>query len=178
MGHSPWGCKELVTTEWLHSLSFFFYELVCFWVIVFFFKKCFPQVLLKYNWHTALCKFKVYDIMTCIHHEIMITRSLVNIGTSLVVQQLSLWAPNAGDADLISGYSSVGKEYACNAGDPSLIHGLGRYAGEGSLPTLVSWLGEFHGLSRTWGCKDLDTTEWLSLSLGELIPHAASHGLK
>ena len=27
--------------------------------------------------------------------------------------------------------SSVGKEYACNAGDPSLIPGLGRFTGEG-----------------------------------------------
>ena len=27
--------------------------------------------------------------------------------------------------------SSVGKEFACNAGDPGLIPGLGRYPGEG-----------------------------------------------
>ena len=31
------------------------------------------------------------------------------------------------------------------------------------LPTLVFWLGEFHGLYNPWGCKELDTTEWLSL---------------
>ena len=32
------------------------------------------------------------------------------------------------------------------------------------LPTPVFWPGEFHGLCSLWGCKELDTTEWLSLS--------------
>ena len=27
------------------------------------------------------------------------------------------------------------------------------------LPTPVFWPGEFHGLSRPWGCKELDMTE-------------------
>ena len=36
--------------------------------------------------------------------------------------------------------SSVGKEYACNAGDPSLIPGLGRSTGEGiGYPLQYSW---------------------------------------
>ena len=36
--------------------------------------------------------------------------------------------------------SSVGKESACNAGDPSLIPGLGRSAGEGiGYPLQYSW---------------------------------------
>ena len=36
--------------------------------------------------------------------------------------------------------SSVGKESACNAGDPSLIPGSGRSSGEGiSYPLLYSW---------------------------------------
>ena len=36
--------------------------------------------------------------------------------------------------------SSVGKESACNAGDPSWIPGLGRSAGEGiGYPLLCSW---------------------------------------
>ena len=103
----------------------------------------------------------------------------------------------------------VGKESACNAGDPSSIPGLGRSTGEGIgyslqypwaslvaqpvmnlpamretwigkipwrrewLPTPVFWPGEFLGLYSPWGCKELDTTEWLSLS-----PHIhfASHG--
>ena len=100
--------------------------------------------------------------------------------------------------------SSVGKESTYNAGDPSLISGSGRSAGEGigyplqdawaslvaqlvknllqcrrpefnpwvgkipwrreRLPTPVFWPGEFHGLYSTWGPKELDTTEWLSLS--------------
>ena len=36
--------------------------------------------------------------------------------------------------------SSVGKESACNAGDPRLIPGLGRSAGEGiGYPPQYSW---------------------------------------
>ena len=36
--------------------------------------------------------------------------------------------------------NSVGKESACNAGDPSSIPGLGRYAGEGiGYPLQYSW---------------------------------------
>ena len=33
------------------------------------------------------------------------------------------------------------------------------------LPTPVFWPGEFHGLNSQWGRKELDATEWLSLSL-------------
>ena len=36
------------------------------------------------------------------------------------------------------------------------------------LPTPVFWPGEFHGLYRPWGHKDLDMTEWFSLSLRTL----------
>ena len=37
-------------------------------------------------------------------------------------------------------HSSVGKEFACNAGDPGLIPGLGRSAGEGiGYPFQYSW---------------------------------------
>ena len=32
------------------------------------------------------------------------------------------------------------------------------------LPTLVFWPREFHGLYSPWGHKELDATEWLSLS--------------
>ena len=48
--------------------------------------------------------------------------------------------------------SSVGKESACNAGDPSLIPRLGRSAGEGEkLPIPLFWPEEFHGLYSPWG---------------------------
>ena len=58
--------------------------------------------------------------------------------------------------------SSVDKESACNAADPSSIPGLGRSAGKGKrLPTLVFWPGE----PQSMGCKESDRTEWLSLSL-------------
>ena len=101
--------------------------------------------------------------------------------------------------------SSVGKKFACNAGDPGSIPGLGRSTGEGvsRLPTpvflgfpcgsagkksscnsgdlgLIPGLGrspgkrigyplQYSGLENsmdsTWGCKELDMTKWLSLSL-------------
>ena len=101
--------------------------------------------------------------------------------------------------------SSLGKESACNAGDPSSIPGLGRSPGEGrgyqleySWASLVAqlvknppamwetwvqslgwedalekgkathssiWPGEFHGLYSPWGCKELDTTDQLSVFL-------------
>ena len=54
---------------------------------------------------------------------------------------------------------STGKESACTVGDLGSILELGR-----SLPTPVFWPGEFHGLYSSWGCKELDMTELLSLS--------------
>ena len=56
--------------------------------------------------------------------------------------------------------SLVGKESACNVGDPSSIPGLGRFSGEGKG---YPWTGEFHGLYSPWGCKESDTIERLSL---------------
>ena len=59
---------------------------------------------------------------------------------------------------------SAGKESACNAGNLGSISGLGTSPGEGKrIPTPVFWPGEFHGLYSSWGHKELDTTEWLSL---------------
>ena len=103
--------------------------------------------------------------------------------------------------------SSVGKESACNAGDPSSIPGSGRSRGEGMdyplqyswaslqcgrpgfdswvgtipwrrerLPTPVFWPGEFHGLYSPWGHKESDMTEWLSLSLTEMIEWESESG--
>jgi len=54
--------------------------------------------------------------------------------------------------------SSVGKEYACNAGDPILISGLGRCAGEGigyllqySWVSLVALLvNNLLAMKKTW----------------------------
>ena len=37
------------------------------------------------------------------------------------------------------------------------------------LLTPVFWPGEFHGLDSPWGCKESDTTERLSLSIGLII---------
>ena len=59
--------------------------------------------------------------------------------------------------------SSVGKESARNTGDPGSIPGLGRSPGEGiGYPLQYSDLE--NSVDYPWGCKQLDTTERLSLS--------------
>ena len=66
--------------------------------------------------------------------------------------------------------SSDSKESACNAGDLGLIPRVGKIPWRRErLPTPVFWPGEFHGQRSLvgyspWGCKESDTTEWLSLS--------------
>ena len=66
--------------------------------------------------------------------------------------------------------SSVGKESACNAGDPGLIPGLGRSIGEGiGYPLQYSW-GFFCALAgKESACNagDLGSTPGLGRSLGE-----------
>ena len=42
--------------------------------------------------------------------------------------------------------------------------------GRKQLPIPVFWSGEFHRLYSPWGRKELDTTEWLSLSEEWLVP--------
>ena len=54
---------------------------------------------------------------------------------------------------------SVGKESACDAGDPGSIPGRRRER----LPTPGFQPGEFHGLHSPWGLKELDMTERFSL---------------
>ena len=54
-------------------------------------------------------------------------------------------------------------------GDLGSIPGLGRSSREGMVPTLVFFPGELHGQRSLegyspWGCKESDTTEWLTLS--------------
>ena len=66
--------------------------------------------------------------------------------------------------------SSVGKESICSTRGPGSIPGSGRSPGEGiRLSTPVFWPGEFHGLYSPRGCKESDTTEWLSQSNGSNI---------
>ena len=60
--------------------------------------------------------------------------------------------------------SSIGKESACNAGDPSSIPGLRRSAGEGNGHPL-QYSGQENSMdSIVRGVAESDTTEWLSLS--------------
>ena len=65
---------------------------------------------------------------------------------------------------------SDSKGPACNEGDPSSIPGLGRVPGEGNgYPLQYSWLensmdsGAWQAC--TWGPRELDTTEQLTLSI-------------
>ena len=61
--------------------------------------------------------------------------------------------------------SSGGKESTCNAGDPGLIPGSGRFRGEGiGYPLQYSCLENPHGQrslvgSSPRGCKESDTIE-------------------
>ena len=52
---------------------------------------------------------------------------------------------------------SDGKESTCSAGNLGSIRGLGRSPGEGKGYPL-----QYSGLYSPWGCKESDTTEWLS----------------
>ena len=59
---------------------------------------------------------------------------------------------------------SAGKESACSAGDLDSINKLGRFPGEGKgYPFQYSGLE--NSMDCTWGRKESDTTEWLTLSL-------------
>ena len=61
--------------------------------------------------------------------------------------------------------SSVGKESACNAGNPGSIPGSGRSPGEGKgYPLQYSGLEKYS----PWGRKALDMTERLSLHFRKL----------
>ena len=60
--------------------------------------------------------------------------------------------------------SSVGKESACNAGDPGSIPGFGKSPGEGKGYPL-QYSGLENSMDSPWGRKESDTTEPLSLSL-------------
>ena len=59
---------------------------------------------------------------------------------------------------------STGKESACNEGGLGSIPGLGRSPGEGKGYLLqYSGLENIHELYSPWDCKELDTTERLTL---------------
>ena len=60
---------------------------------------------------------------------------------------------------------SAGKKSACNAGDLGLIPWLGRSPGEGKGYPFQYSAFRIPRTYSPWGCKELDTTEWLSLSL-------------
>ena len=60
---------------------------------------------------------------------------------------------------------SAGEESTCNAGDHSLIPGLGRSPGKGnSYPLQYAGLENSRDCVSPWGRKESDMTELLSLS--------------
>ena len=70
--------------------------------------------------------------------------------------------------------SKTVKESACSAGDPGSIPGLGRSLRERNRNPPIFLSGEFHGHRsmvgyRPWGPKEWDRTEWLTLSLSQMI---------
>ena len=74
--------------------------------------------------------------------------------------------------------SSVGKKSACNAGKPWFNFWVKKLSSRRDrLPTPVFLPGESHGQRSLagyspWGCKELDTTEWLSTAqyhVGEAV---------
>ena len=70
---------------------------------------------------------------------------------------------------------SDGKESACNAGDPDLIPSSGRSPREGNgYPLQHSCLENSTGRgawrASLWGQRELDTTEWLTLSCKNKVP--------
>ena len=85
--------------------------------------------------------------------------------TSVCYVPLFQLLPRKSFLDLLMGFprGSAGKESTCNAGDLGLIPGLGRSPEQGQATPPVFWPEEFHGLYSPWGCKELDTTEQLSL---------------
>ena len=64
--------------------------------------------------------------------------------------------------------SSVGKEYTCNAGDPSSIPGLGRFAGEGiGYPFQYSWVSLVAQLVKNLPAMRETWVQWLGRSPGK-----------
>ena len=64
----------------------------------------------------------------------------------------------------MSPFGSAGKESACKL-DIWVQSWVGKIPwGRERLPTPVFWPREFYGLYSSWGCKELDRTEQLSLA--------------
>ena len=60
-------------------------------------------------------------------------------------------------------HSSVGKQTACNAGDPGLIPGWEDPLEKGKATHSGNWAWKIPWTVWSTGCKELDTTEQLSL---------------
>ena len=90
--------------------------------------------------------------------------------SSLFMVQLShLYMTTGKNTGLQTLGGSDSKEFSCNAGDPGLFLGSGRFPGEGNGYTPVILPGEFHEQRslvcyNRWGHKKLDTAEQLTLS--------------
>ena len=93
-------------------------------------------------------------------HLIFKKKQLKTLWVFCVVSVLFCWFLAWGFPD-----GSVGKESACNAGHPSLILWVGKIPWRRDrLPSPVFYPREFHGLYSSWGRKESDMTERLSLT--------------
>ena len=135
-------------------------------------------VLLRYNWHTALCKFEMDHIMTYVYCKIT-TISLVNFHHLIwayLIAQLVKSASSAGHPGSIPGSGKIrwrrdrlptpvflgfpcGSD-ACNVGDLDSIPELERSPGEGK-----GYLLQYSGLENSEDCIVHGVTKswtWLS----------------
>ena len=119
----------------------------------------------------------LFKILLLILHSSLISLHLLLFSTALHSNPTSFNSWTLGHP-LTQGFpgGSDSKESACNAGDLSLVPGLGGSLGEGNgwLFTPVFLPGESHGQRSLvgyspWGYKELDTTEQLTLSLFSLL---------
>ena len=135
VGCSPWGCKELDTTERLH----FHISLSCFGEGN---GNPLQYSCLENPWDGGAWWAAVYGV----------AQSRTRLKRLSSSSKLKLGFPVGSD----------GKESACNAGDLGLISALGRSPGGGQPTPIFSpgespWTEEPSRLP--WGCKELDTTE-------------------
>ena len=119
--------------------------------------KCLSGILLLFLWSNICWQFDLW----------FFSKSSLNIWEFLIHIQLkpsledfedyfaSMWGFPGG---------SAGNESTCNAGDLGSIPRLWRSPGEGKPLTPAFWPRTSHGLYNPGGCKELGTTEWLSLA--------------
>ena len=117
------------------------------------------------------CIFNIFEILLSFSSSVMLYNQWLRKGETnfsyVFILRTVIWREHT----LLMGFpgSSAGIESACNAGDLGWRPGFDPWVGKISwrrerLSTPVFWSGEFHGLYSPQGCKESDTTQWLSLN--------------